>query len=189
MQTNFSHWSLLKLQPIFRLWLIEEPPPSGWSPLTPPSVLVDADAVMLAIPEQETGMTITPITRRTQWGGDRQVGNLLTLTHYTSIQDHTSLQLELAKYVGKRVSAKIQFGGYRRTGSGWFSPHPLPELPGYQERFLYLTKFDSWDARVEVNYRSEPAEFRQRTIVTVQAPLPAGAPLAGLLWSEDSSWW
>lgn len=190
MQTNYGHWSDHKLMPVFRLWLIEEPPPTGWLPTTPGSALVACDALCLSFPESEsTPPTVTPITKRTMYGGDRQVANLMTLTHFTSVQEHTALQQELAKYVGKRVSAKVQFGGYRGSGMfGLLGPSPS-ELPGYQSRFLYLTSMPAWDARVEVNFRVEPAEFRMRTIITLSTRLHPKAPFGGLLWGEDSYWW
>jgi len=187
-QTSFSQITDVKLQPIFRLWLIDKPAPAGWSITDAPAALVTCNALQLVHNEQESNLTITPIVRRTMYGGDRQVGQLLTASFYTSVADLTALHNLLGLYVGKRVSAKIMFGGYRRAPS-------IPglevseELPGYQERFLYLTKFDHWDAQVEVNYRVEPAEFRLRTIVTLTAQLPPDVGLSTMFGPLDTYYW
>lgn len=185
-QYSFNDLGWLRLQPIFRLWLIDEDAPDGWTIEDEPSTLVTATAISLALTEAESNMTVTPITRRTMYGGDRQVGQLLTITHYTSIADMVDFHNLMSNFVGKRVSGKVQFGGYR--GSGNFTPFPQPEIPGYQQRFLYLTKFSYWDARCEVSYRVEPAEQRLRTVITVQARLPAGTGLASL-WTDNDTWY
>lgn len=186
MQNNYGFLEQIRLSPVFRLWLIEEPPPAGWNPLLGHGTVVTSDAIQLGFPEQESNVSLTPITRRTMFGGDRQIGLTLTHTHYTSVRPEADFHTDLAKYSGRRVSAKIQFGGYRRTGA--FGLGELPEFPGYIERFLYLTKLGDIDARVEMNWRVEPAEFRQRHVITLQARLPLTG-YAGLLWSEDASWW
>jgi hypothetical protein len=172
-QTSFSQITDIKLMPIFRLWLVEDPPPAGWAIDDAPATLVTCDALQLVHNEAESNVSITPITRRTMNGGDRQVGQMLTATFFSSIADLTSLHNQLAKYIGKRVTAKIMFGGQRLAPSipGVGSTELLP---GYQTKFLYLTKLDAFDARCEVNYRVEPAEFRMRTVITITAPLPAG---------------
>jgi hypothetical protein len=187
-QFSYSDITQFKLAPIYRLWLVVDPPAPGWSIEDAPSTGVATTALQLTHTEIESNVQITPITRRTMYGGDRQVGQQLQATIYTSVADYTDLHNLLSNFVGRRVSAKIQFGGHRSAPS-IAGMSPQGELPGYQTLFLYLTKLDAWDARVEINYRVEPAELRLRTVITITAQLPAGSGMANLLTDNDTSYW
>jgi len=187
-QYSYSDITAIKLMPIFRLWLIAEPAPTGWSIEDTPAALIDPIALQLTHNEIESSVTINPIVRRTMHGGDRQIGQTLQAQIFTSVADITGLHNMLSNFVGKRISAKIQFGGYRES-PGIVGMTAESELPGYQTRYLYLTKFDAWDAQCEMNYRIEPAEFRMRTVITLTAQLPAGTGMAGLLTDNDTYYW
>lgn len=187
-QFGYADITHIKLMPLYRVWLVDEPAPSGWSIEDEMDDLVECTALALVHTEIESNVQVAPITRRTMYGGDRQVGQTLTATIYVSIANHANLHNLLSNFVGKRVSAKLQFGGHKDAPSipGLMSE---PELPGYIIRSLYLTKFDEWDARVEVNYRVEPAEFRLRTVITLTAQLPAGNGIANFITENSTSYW
>jgi hypothetical protein len=146
-QYNYGgDWTQYKLSPINRIWLIDEGPPAGWDPESTPAALVTCDVLRFAEPESDSTAQLQAITRRTSYGGSRQVGLMFTATVNFALGNLVDYeQLLDQNMLRKRLNVKIQFGGYNYMPAG------------YETYYLYLMQIPdlSCDNRMEVTYERE----------------------------------
>lgn len=175
MQTSFNWITAIKLTPINRLFLVEQPPPSGFDvKVSEPAGLVDCEALQLNFSESESAWNIRAITTKTGSGGDRQVAWIVECTMMFPHSFIDQIQEQLKKYEGKPVSAIVQLGDERFLSN-----------PGYGAFWLYFTVQGDHDARVEVNHSFGSLELRHRTTINFKGLIRKPE----LLYTSNTTWW
>ena len=173
-QISLNSITAIKLCPINRLWLIDDIPPVGWDITSPPTGVVSCNALQVNFSEQESQLTIDPVTTRTGKGGNRMVAARCS---GTLVFPHTDIEMmdnRLKLFIGKPVSVVLQLGDER-----------YPEAAGYTNYFLYLTKIGDYDARCEVNYSHETVDQRIRTKVSFNSCIMSPRNH----FTENVTWW